>query len=98
MTNVSQEDGNIYYEMLTYPKGVTTLYRLASRSNAISGSYAYFQMQYVGGGGVIQSHMFNYQGVEWESSYPIRPIVSIPSTMIDITVGDGLSANTAFGI
>ena len=98
-TSAGEEDANMYYNLLFYPNSVGTYYWLASRCViAHNTSYAYFSMHYACDGYINYYSLFSSSGSTGSLAYSLRPIVSLPSTVVDINTGDGKSASTAFGM
>ena len=58
-----------------------------------------FGLRYMASGGYFYyANLFNYKASEGTTAFSICPIVSIPSTNIDITTGDGAASDTAFAV
>lgn len=76
---------SIYYELLCN-NGASYYYWLASRYVYTPDvSYVYFGLRSIHDGGVAGTYMLNSDSSEGSYGYGIRPVVSLPSSVIDIS-------------
>ena len=103
-TSAKEDDAEMYNNLLCYPNSVNRYYWLASRWTRADGtitsvSTIIFGLHISGISKIYNADLFaSHYGNAGAPSHSLRPIVSVQFTDIDRSVGDGLSADTAFGM